>query len=169
MKRHGGDVPKRVQEVVAVLAGLGTQYQPQQLPRPARTAAQAAEQLGIPVGAIANSLVFAADHEPLLVLTSGCHRADPLTLGALLGVGDMRPATPSEVRKWTHQPIGGVAPLGHPQPLRTLVDVELSQFPYVWCGAGNPRWVFCTSYAELLRITAGEAAEVGDLAPADNP
>ena len=152
-----------------MLAGLRAQYQPQPLPEPARTAAAAAAQLGVPVAAIANSLVFAADHEPLLVLTSGGHRADPLELSALLGVNDLRPATPAQVRRWTHQPIGGVAPVGHPKPLPTLVDVELAKFPAVWCGAGHPQWVFCTSYAELLRITAGEAAEVGDLAAIETP
>jgi prolyl-tRNA editing enzyme YbaK/EbsC (Cys-tRNA(Pro) deacylase) len=157
------DVPEQVLRVAAALEDLGARYRPQALPGPARTAAEAAAQIGVPVAAIANSLVFAADHEPLLVLTSGAHRADPLALGALLGVGDLRPATAHEVRRWTHQPIGGVAPVGHPKPLQTLVDVELSHHDAVWCGAGHPHWVFCTSYAELLRITAGEAAEVGDL------
>ncbi len=169
MSQQARPVPEQVRKVADALAGLGTQYRPQPLPRPARTAAEAAAQLGIRVSAVANSLVFAADHEPLLVVTSGGHRADPLTLSALLGVTDLRPATPDEVRRWTHQPIGGVAPVGHPKPLQTLVDVELAQFPSVWCGAGHPRWVFCTSYAELLRITAGEAAEVGDLAASEAP
>lgn len=156
-------VPARVQRVADELSGLGAQHQPIPLPGPARTAAEAAAALGVPVAAIANSLVFSADGEPLLVLSCGSHRADPLALSALVGVNDMRPATAAEVRQWTDQPIGGVAPVGHPVPLTTLVDVELSQFDAVWCGAGHPHWVFSTSYAELLRITAGEAAEVGDL------
>ena len=40
------------------------------------TAAAAAEALGVEVGQIANSLIFDADGEPLLVLTSGAHRVD---------------------------------------------------------------------------------------------
>lgn len=159
--------PEQVQRVAEALDGLGAQYRPQPLPGPARTAAEAAAQIGVPVAAIANSLIFAADHQPLLVLTSGAHRADPLVLSALLGVNDLRPATANEVRRWTHQPIGGVAPVGHPHPITTLVDVELSHHDEVWCGAGHPHWVFCTSYAELLRMTAGEAAEVGDLSAND--
>lgn len=163
------EVPEQVRRVAAELEGLGARFRPQPLPGPARTAADAAALIGVPVAAIANSLIFNADHEPLLVLTSGGHRADPLTLSALLGVSDLRRATPDEVRHWTHQPIGGVAPLGHPRPITTLVDVELAHFDAVWCGAGHPHWVFCTSYAELLRITAGEAAEVGDLSATDTP
>jgi prolyl-tRNA editing enzyme YbaK/EbsC (Cys-tRNA(Pro) deacylase) len=163
------EIPDQVRHVAAALTGLGAQHAPRPLPGPAHTAAQAAAQLGTPVAAIANSLIFACDGRPLLAITSGGHRADPLTLAALLGAGSVRPATPAEVRKWTHQPIGGVAPVGHPHPLHTLVDVELAHFDTVWCGAGHPHWVFPTSYAELLRITAGEAAEVGDLSVTEAP
>ena len=42
----------------------------------AHTAAAAAAALCIEVGQIANSLIFDADGEPLLVLTSGAHRVD---------------------------------------------------------------------------------------------
>ena len=56
---------------------------------------------------------------------------------------------------------GGVAPVGHPEPLRTIVDVALAQYDVVWAAGGHPHYVFPTSYDELLRITGGEAAEVG--------
>ena len=49
------------------------------------TAAAAAEALGVEVGQIANSLIFDADGEPLLVLTSGAHRVDTAKVAALLG------------------------------------------------------------------------------------
>lgn len=163
MTQTAAAIPDRVAQVARTLTALGAQGQPQLMTAPAHTAAAAAAAIGVPVAAIANSLIFASDGQPLLVMTSGGHRADPLTLAALVGVNDLRPATAAEVKKWTGQPIGGVAPIGHPQPLPTLVDVELAHFDEVWCGAGHPDWVFGTSYAELLRITAGEAAEVGDL------
>ena len=57
--------------------------------------------------------------------------------------------------------IGGVAPVGHPEPLRTIVDIALSRYDVVWAAGGHPHYVFPTSYDELLRITAGEAAEIG--------
>ena len=56
---------------------------------------------------------------------------------------------------------GGVAPVGHPEPLRTIVDIALSRYDVVWAAGGHPHYVFPTSYDELLRITAGEAAEIG--------
>ena len=54
-----------------------------------------------------------------------------------------------------------MAPVGHPEPLRTIVDIALAQYDEVWAAGGHPHYVFPTSYDELLRITAGEAAEVG--------
>jgi prolyl-tRNA editing enzyme YbaK/EbsC (Cys-tRNA(Pro) deacylase) len=159
--------PAQVRRVAAALTGLGVQHGPRALAHPATTAAEAAAQLGTPVAAIADALLFAADSEPLLVLTSGSHRPDPIVLSALLGAASVRTASLAEVQHWTGQAVGGVAPVGHPRPLPTLVDVELSHFATVWCRAGHSDWVFPTSYAELLRITAGSAAEVGDLTVSD--
>ena len=67
---------------------------------------------------------------------------------------------PEQVRAATGQPIGGVAPVGHPQPVRTLVDVALQPFPMVWAAGGTPHTVFPTTYEELLRITGGEPVAV---------
>ena len=124
------------------------------------TAAAAAEALGVEVGQIANSLIFDADGEPLLVLTSGAHRVDTAKVAAGLGVAKLRRATPEFVRTHTGQAIGGVAPLGHPKPVRTLVDTALERFRVIWAAGGVPRAVFPITYAELLRVTAGSAADV---------
>ena len=124
------------------------------------TAPAAAAALGVEVGQIANSLIFDADGEPLLVLTSGAHRVDTAKVAARLGVARLRRATPEFVREHTGQPIGGVAPLGHPKPVRTLVDTALERYDVIWAAGGVPRAVFPITYAELLRVTAGTPAEV---------
>jgi prolyl-tRNA editing enzyme YbaK/EbsC (Cys-tRNA(Pro) deacylase) len=72
------------------------------------------------------------------------------------------PARADFVRRHTGQVIGGVAPIGHPEPIGTLVDVELARYDVVWAAAGHPASVFPTTYDELLRLTAGTAAEVGN-------
>ena len=131
------------------------------LPESAPTAAAAAAQLGCEVGAIANSLVFAADGVPLLVMTSGAHRVDTARVAALVGAAVVARADAKSVRAWTGQVIGGVAPVGHPAPIRTLVDVWLAKYDVVWAAGGHPHAVFPTSYDELLRITGGTSAEVG--------
>jgi prolyl-tRNA editing enzyme YbaK/EbsC (Cys-tRNA(Pro) deacylase) len=130
------------------------------LPASVHTAVLAAEALGCEVGAIANSLLFDADESPVLVLTSGAHRVDTAKVAAGLDVAKLRRATPEFVRTHTGQAIGGVAPLGHPKPVRTLVDTALEQYPVIWAAGGVPRAVFPITYAELLRVTAGSAADV---------
>jgi prolyl-tRNA editing enzyme YbaK/EbsC (Cys-tRNA(Pro) deacylase) len=148
--------------VADVLRELGATGEVRELPEPAPTAAAAAAQLGCEVGAIANSLVFSADGAPLLVLTSGAHRVDTTGVAALVGAAAVRRADPDFVRAATGQVIGGVAPVGHPRALRTLVDVWLAGYDVVWAAGGHAHTVFPTSFAELVRITGGTPAEVGD-------
>jgi prolyl-tRNA editing enzyme YbaK/EbsC (Cys-tRNA(Pro) deacylase) len=130
------------------------------LPDAVTTAAAAAAALGIEVGQIANSLIFNADGEPVLVMTSGAHRVDAAKVAALLGVGALKRATPEFVREHTGQAIGGVAPVGHPKALRTLVDTSLSAYGEIWAAGGIPHAVFPTTYAELVRVTGGTPTEV---------
>ena len=146
--------------VADALRALGVAGQVRELPEPAPTAATAAAQLGCGVGAIANSLVFSADGAPLLVLTSGAHRVDTGRVAALIGAGKVKRADPEFVRQSTGQVIGGVAPVGHPAPLRTLVDQSLGSYDVVWAAAGHAHTVFPTSFGELVRITGGTPATV---------
>jgi prolyl-tRNA editing enzyme YbaK/EbsC (Cys-tRNA(Pro) deacylase) len=129
-----------------------------------RTAAAAAQALGVEVGAIANSLVFRATHgdevRPLLVLTSGAHRADTKVLATLTGADEVGKADPAFVRHHTGQAIGGVAPVGHPKGVHTIVDRDLAGHAVVWAAAGHPKSVFPTTYADLLALTGGTAADV---------
>lgn len=149
-------------EFSQVLKSLDVPGQVRELPESARTAATAAAQLGCEIGAIANSLVFSADGSPLLVMTSGAHRVDTSRVAVLIGATSVSRADARSVRAWTGQAIGGVGPVGHPAPIRTLVDNWLSRHPVVWAAAGHPHTVFPTSFAELLRITRGTPADVGD-------
>jgi prolyl-tRNA editing enzyme YbaK/EbsC (Cys-tRNA(Pro) deacylase) len=130
------------------------------LPDAVHTAAAAAAALGVEVGQIANSLVFDADGEPLLVLTSGAHRVDTGRVAAVVGAKSVRRATPEFVREHSGQTIGGVAPVGHPKPIRTLVDTALAGYAVIWAAGGIPHAVFPTSFDELVRVTAGTPAEV---------
>lgn len=145
-----------------VLESLGVTGEVRELPEPAPTAAAAAKQLGCEVGAIANSLVFDADGAPLLVMTSGAHRVHTPRVASLVGAAAVSRADARSVREWTGQAIGGVGPVAHPAPIRTLVDTWLSRYDVVWAAAGHPHTVFPTSFAELVRITGGTAADVGE-------
>ena len=145
-----------------MLRDLGVAGEVRELPESAPTATAAAAQLGCELGAIANSLVFSADGAPLLVMTSGAHRVDTAKVASLIGASEVARANARSVREWTGQAIGGVAPVGHPSPIRTLVDTWLDKYDEIWAAGGHPHTVFPTSYAELLRITNGTPADVGD-------
>src|SRR3954453_19713504 len=151
-----------VEVVAAFLGKLGATGRIGEPSAAAPTAQAAADLLGCEVGAIANSLVFAADGEPLLVMTSGAHRVDTALVAKALGASSVDRADAKSVRAWTGQVIGGVGPVAHPAPIRTLVDNWLARYYVVWAAAGHPHAVFPTSFGELLRITGGIAADVGD-------
>jgi prolyl-tRNA editing enzyme YbaK/EbsC (Cys-tRNA(Pro) deacylase) len=124
------------------------------------TARAAAQHLGCPVGAIANSLIFSTDaEEPLLIMTSGAHRVDMIKVGDQLGI-QLRRASPDFVREHTGQAIGGVAPVGHPKPIPTLVDRALADFDELWAAGGIPHAIFPLTYRELLVLTGGVEADV---------
>jgi prolyl-tRNA editing enzyme YbaK/EbsC (Cys-tRNA(Pro) deacylase) len=124
------------------------------------TAAAAAEALGVQVGQIANSLVFDVDGEPLLVLTSGAHRVDTAKVAAAVDAKEFRRAKPDFVREHTGQVIGGVAPVGHPRPLKTVLDKDLAQYDVIWAAGGVPQAVFPITYAELLAMTGAVELDV---------
>jgi prolyl-tRNA editing enzyme YbaK/EbsC (Cys-tRNA(Pro) deacylase) len=146
--------------VDAVLAAAGVPGRVRILSDAAPTAQAAADQLGCPVGAIANSLIFAtADADPLLIMTSGAHRVDTEVIGSEIGMTIKR-ASADFVRKATGQPIGGVAPVAHPAPIRTLIDRDLAGYAELWAAGGIPHAVFPISFADLVRITSGTVVDV---------
>jgi prolyl-tRNA editing enzyme YbaK/EbsC (Cys-tRNA(Pro) deacylase) len=148
-----------VLRVETALADAGVVTQVVWLDGAAKTAAEAAAALGIEVGAIANSLVFLLDGEPVLVMTSGSHRVDTEWLGARVG-GVFSRADATTVKNATGQVIGGIAPVGHPAPLRTFVDRDLEQYPEIWAAAGHAHTVFPLSYEQLVSITEGTVTPV---------
>lgn len=154
-----------VARVLHALHEQGIDPQVRHLPDAVRTAQAAADALGVTAAEIANSLVFAAlDHDgratPLLILTSGGHRVDTARIAGLLGLRDLARADPRFVRSRTGFAIGGVAPIGHTEPVRTLVDVSLADYEQVWAAAGHSHSVFATTFADLVRITGGTPVEV---------
>ena len=146
--------------VLAALREAGVDAEVRRFDTAVPTAAAAAEALGCELGAIANSLVFDADGAPLLVLASGAHRVDTGKIAALIGAGKVRRASAQFVLSATGQEVGGVAPVGHPAPLRTVVDTDLAAYPVLWAGGGDHSTMFSVTYDELVRVTGGEPAAV---------
>ena len=124
-------------------------------PEGTRTAEDAARAIGCDVAQIVKSLVFVADEEPILALTSGRNRVDVGRLASVTGSSAVRKATAEEVRAATGYAIGGTPPFGHTRALRSFVDEALVGFDVVWAAAGTPDGVFPLTPDELVRVSGG--------------
>ncbi|MFB4351581.1 YbaK/EbsC family protein [Microbacterium sp. LS_15] len=142
------------------LARAGVEAEIRVLPDSARTARAAADAIGCEVAAIANSLVLEADGAPILVMTSGGHRVDLDVLARSIGAVDVSMAPPAVVREATGQAIGGVAPVGHPSPLRTFIDEALRDHDVIWAAAGPPHTVMPLTFDTLTLLTDGTVVAV---------
>src|SRR5256885_626661 len=95
------DLHPSVLRVADALRAGGARGEVRQLDTSTRTAQEAAEALGVPVGAIVKSLVFTADGIPVLVLASGDHQVDTHKVAVALGVGSITRADADTVRTAT--------------------------------------------------------------------
>ena len=129
-------------------------------PAGTRTAADAAAAIGCDVAQIVKSLVFRKrSGGALLVLASGRNRVDEAKVGALVAE-PISKADAVFVRKITGFAIGGVPPVGHTEPIDTLVDRDLLSLGELWAAAGTPQTVFPIAPEELVRVTRGRVADV---------
>lgn len=151
---------RNARSVAGAATDLGLEVQIREFPDGTRTAADAAQAIGVSVGQIVKSLIFRLDGQVVAALMSGPNRLDDGRLAAAAG----RPGAPveragaDEVRAATGYPIGGVPPFGHPRPIPTYVDEDLLAFDEVWAAAGTPRHVFAIRPADLVRVTGGVVA-----------
>jgi Cys-tRNA(Pro) deacylase len=124
------------------------------------TAPEAAAAAGCELGAIAKSLLFLIDGQPVLVLVAGDRKADSKKLAGLFGVGKkkVKLADSETVQRVTGYEIGGVPPIGHETRLPVLVDESLGHFETVWAAAGAHNAVFPIAFFKLVEITGGRVA-----------
>lgn len=127
----------------------------------ARTAQEAADALGCEVAQIAKSIIFRlkSTNEPLLVVASGINRINEKLIAQKLD-DKLGKADADFVREKTGFVIGGVPPLGHKNPVRTLIDEDLFQYETIWAAAGHPKAVFQLTPVQLENMTKGQVVSV---------
>jgi Cys-tRNA(Pro) deacylase len=147
-----------VARVQAALDALELNVQIRRFEVPTATAAQAAAAIGCELGAIVKSLCFTIDGRPVLVLAAGDRRVDSKALRRIFGVSKkkVKIADPATVLAATGYPVGGVPPVGHPEPLPTLLDESLARFEIVYAAAGSSDTIFPIRYEALVEVTGGE-------------
>jgi prolyl-tRNA editing enzyme YbaK/EbsC (Cys-tRNA(Pro) deacylase) len=153
-------VPEPVANVKRTLTALGACDTVTVFDTKVPTAAAAAATLGCDVAAITNSLVFDVEGAPLLILASGAARVDVRKVAEQLGTGRIRRASPEFVLQHTGQEVGGVAPVGHPEKIKTLLDESLKAHDLLWAGAGDHNSMFSITYSELQKITDAQEMPV---------
>lgn len=155
-------LPASAQRVADAADSLGLAIRVDAFPEGTRTAEDAARAVGCTVAQIVKSLVFVAGEEVVLALVSGPNRLDEAKLAAVAGVepGAVRRATAEEVREATSYAVGGVAPFGHPAPLRTWIDLDLLGHDEVWAAAGTPVHVFAAVPGALAAAAGATPADL---------
>ena len=148
--------------VAAALEAAGIEAEIREFSDATRTAQQAADALGVPVGAIVKSLCFVADGEPVMVLASGANRVDLHKLRQVLGATDVGRAAADTVRATTGFAIGGVPPVGHASRLRLVLDRDLRQYSELWAAAGTPHSVFRTTPNQLAALTGAAFEDIAE-------
>lgn len=150
---------KSLKRVGAALEALGLSADIREVGQ-ARTAQEAADSLGCHVDQIAKSIIFRAESsgQAVLFLTAGGHQVDAekasLCAGEPLGKADA-----ALIRAQTGFAIGGVAPIGHLNPIRAWLDPRLLEFDVVWAAAGTPRHVFPLNPIKLPEITRSQVSD----------
>ena len=148
--------------VQAALDALGLDIKVQAFAEPTSTAPEAAAAIGCELGAIVKSLCFLVDDRPVLVLAAGDRRVDSKALRQIYGVSKrkVKIADPETVERVTGFAVGGVPPLGHPQPLTTLIDRSLSRYETVYAAAGSSNTIFPIPYETMVEVTGGEVHDL---------
>jgi prolyl-tRNA editing enzyme YbaK/EbsC (Cys-tRNA(Pro) deacylase) len=149
--------PERVQ---AALHEVGVDVKVVRLSESTRTAVEAARAVGCELGAIAKSLLFLADGEPLLVICSGDKRVDTSKVAGLVGATTLKMAPAEDVRRITGYAIGGVPPLDHAMQLKKLMDNRLLRWPLIYAAAGAHDALFPIEPDVLARVSEATLADV---------
>lgn len=149
----------RAERYAARVAELGLTIEPREMDDSTHTAEQAAAALGCGVEAIVKSLLFLGDSGPVLVLASGPNRVDTALVAEVVGE-PVSMADAKTVKTVTGSSIGGVPPVGHPEPIRTVMDETLLALPEVWAAAASQNSVFGIQPQRLAQVTKATIARV---------
>jgi prolyl-tRNA editing enzyme YbaK/EbsC (Cys-tRNA(Pro) deacylase) len=158
-------LPRSARRVRTALLELGLPADIHRLTDSTRTAPEAAAAVGCELGAIVKSIVLrgVTTKAPVLALVSGDNRADVVLIEAAVDEPVERPDA-AYVREVTGYAIGGIPPVGHPHPVRTVMDAALYRFETVWAAAGHPHAVFPIVPADLAQASGARVLPLAEAA-----
>ena len=154
------ELPSATQRVVAAARELGLDIDIHVFPDGTKTSQDAADAVGCELSAIAKSLVFMVDDQPVVAFLSGDTRLDTGRLAAEMGGGSARRASLEEAREHTGFAAGGTPPFGHATEVAILADRALQRHDDVWSAGGTPTTVFPITLDDLVRVTGARWVDV---------
>jgi Cys-tRNA(Pro) deacylase len=149
-----------VTRVIEAGQKLGLTITTRRFPEGTKTAQDAANAIGVAVGQIVKSLVFAVDGEIVMAYVSGANQLDEKKLAAASGGAKCARVDADAVREATGFPIGGVPPFGFEKKLRIFIDPDLLQYDEVWAAAGTWNDVFPITPNDLVRASGGAVTDL---------
>ncbi len=154
------DVHPNVIRVVQAAKERGLEITTRRFPEGTKTAQDAANAIGVSLGQIVKSLVFAVDGEIVMAFVSGANQLDEKKLAQAAGGLKCSRVDADAVREATGFPIGGVPPFGHATQLRVFVDPDLLQYDEVWAAAGTWNDNFGAAPADIVRVAGGVVTDL---------
>ena len=154
------DLHPNVVRVVEAARALGLEITTRRFPEGTKTAQDAANAIGVLVGQIVKSLVFAVDGEIVMAYVSGANQLDEKKLAAAAGGVKCSRVDADAVREATGFPIGGVPPLRLATQLRIFIDPDLLKYDEVWAAAGTWNDVFPIDPKLLQRAASGVVVDL---------
>ena len=154
------DVHPNVTRVVQAAKERGLEITTRRFPEGTKTAQDAANAIGVSLGQIVKSLVFAVDGEIVMAFVSGANQLDEKKLAQAAGGLKCSRVDADAVREATGFPIGGVPPFGHTTQLRVFVDSDLLRYDEVWAAAGTWNDNFGANPNDIVRVAGGVVADL---------
>jgi 5,10-methenyltetrahydrofolate synthetase len=156
----GGAVSSDTERFMNRAIEVGIAPNIERFPAGTRTSQDAAMAVGCELGAIAKSLVFMVDDDPVLVICAGDRRVDEIKLASFFGAVEARPASRTMVHDVTGYEAGGTPGVGHDTRLGAVVDTALGRYRRVWSAGGTPDTVYEVKLERLVAASGARWAEV---------
>ena len=150
-----------VQKTQKNLIKLGFSSQIIELKIASVTTYQIVKAIGCQIGQVAKSVIFKSNRvkKPVLVIASSVNQVSEKTIADHFGE-PVKKADPDFVLEKTGFLIGGVPPIGHVQPIKTYIDLDLFRYHEIWASGGSPKAVFKLTPRKLIRMTRGKLIKV---------
>jgi Cys-tRNA(Pro) deacylase len=125
------------------------------------TAEAAAKSLGVPVSKILKSIIFVDENKfPLLAIVRGDQYVSRKKLQRIFNLKKAKIADQKIAEQTTGYPTGGIPPIGHKNPLRTVIDPLVLENEFIWAGGGTRKKMVKLRTSDILQLSKAQVSEI---------